>query len=188
MGMLDVGSVFLDGRRGFMAHDLDISDNQGNRLGTIRADGAAAARMVRGTRRFTVVDQRDAVLLRIRDRRSVGRDTFRLSDSQGQAIAKVVKHAVSPRRRMSIIFADDTHWEVLGTVADAVLSVVDAHEVQVATIGRERVLGVGSGSPPRFLLTFTSSLSAEQRLAVLGAAVASKRFREKDAARADSYG
>lgn len=98
----------------FLTNNFEIYNPQGEVVLKINTEGSLGSRLVKGDRRFTLVDASDTPVMQVRDPMNFVRDTFEITDSDGTPIAHVRKRFTFFNKRMDIELAGGSVIEMHG--------------------------------------------------------------------------
>ncbi|MGP6175637.1 LURP-one-related/scramblase family protein [Corynebacterium sp. A21] len=165
---------------GFMSNNFDIQNQQGQVVGVVSTSGSAASRFFMGSRSLHVFEADGRPLLGMEDTVNFMRDTFELSDPNGEPLAHVRKRFTFFRQQVDLHLADGTNIELHGSIFDFNFE-FRVGELVPARVSRQwSGLARGLLGRSSYVLSFAPDVPSRLRAAIIGGVIALDLIRAKE--------
>lgn len=180
MTLLIENTLVLQQVTAMVTNDFALQNVDGRTVGRVETHGSLGARLMKGSRHFTVRGDTDQPVLVLRDPLNFVRDTFELENPDGSAFGQVRKRFAFFNQRLDITLTSGELIELKGNFLGLDFE-LRSHGKVVARISR-KWSGLAKGLLGRstYAITFDPATPADPRKAAIGAMIALDLVRRKE--------
>lgn len=179
-GLLDQNTLVMQQVSSMMSNDFEILDEQGQPVGLVNTTGSLASRMVRGSRSLVVTEVSGEPVLSVEDSLNFVRDTFELSDAQGQPLAHLRTRFAFFRTSVDMHLADGTVVEMSGNIRGFDFEFRLGDRVPARVSRQWSGLGKALLGRSTYSVQFDPEAPRTVRAAIIGGVIALDLIRQKD--------